>query len=282
MLPALLLIGLFSYYPAALAVYSSFTNYSLGAPVEFIGVRNYVQILTNDFYFRIGLINMLIITVFSVIKIITVPLLVAELVFWLQNTAHQYAFRTLFVLPTVVPGIVFTLLWRHVYDPRTGLLNELLATLGLGQFQRTWLGDPDTALWAVIAVGFPYVDAFAFLILLGGLLNINPEYYDAARVDGATSWSRFWNIDLALLRPQFRILLFFAITGTVQGFAGIFILTNGGPGYATYVPALEMYQRIAQGDLGYASAIGVLLLAMIVVATVIILRWRRQEGVETA
>src|SRR5438876_692040 len=201
-------------------------------------------------------------------------------VFWLRHHVHQNLFRTLFVLPAVVPGLVFTLLWRQVYDPRTGLLNEFLAAVGLSPWQHAWLGDASTALWAIVAVGFPYVDAFGFLILLGGLLNINAEFFDAAKVDGAGWWARFRHVDVPLLLAQFRILLFFAITGTVQGFASIFILTQGGPGYATYVPALQMYFHISDGDFGYASAIGVILFVMIFVATLFILRFRRQEAVE--
>lgn len=281
-LPALALIGVFTYYPAATAVYYSLTDFSLRNVTQFVGLANYQQILTSDFYFHTGLINMVILTVASVLKAVTVPLLVAELIFWLRNRVHQYVFRTLFVLPAVVPGLVFTLLWRQVYDPRTGLLNQLLAVIGLSQWQQAWLGDANTALWAIVGVGFPYVDAFAFLILLGGLLNINSDYFDAATVDGAGWWARFRHIDVPLLIAQFRILLFFAITGTVQGFASIFILTQGGPGYATYVPALQMYLRISDGDFGYASAIGVVLFVMILVMTLFILRFRRQEALEIA
>jgi ABC-type sugar transport system permease subunit len=281
-LPAIVLLGVLIYYPAALAIYYSLTNFSLGNVTQFVGLANYQQIITDDFYFRTGMVNMLLIAITSVIKTVTVPLLVAELIFWLRNRVHQYVFRTLFVLPAVVPALVFALLWKQVYDPRTGLLNELLAVLGLSGWQQAWLGNAHTALWAIIGVGFPYVDAFAFLILLGGLLNINSEFFDAAKVDGAGWWSRFRHIDLPLLVAQFRILLFFAVLGTVQGFAGIFILTQGGPGTATYVPALQMYLRISDGDFGYASAIGMILFAMIFVATIFILRFRRQVAIEVA
>ena len=95
-------------------------------------------------------------------------------------------------------------------------------------------------------------------------------------------WQRFRNIDLPLLVPQFRILLFFAIAGTVQGFVSIFILTRGGPGMTTYIPSLQMYMRIADGDFGYASAVGVILFLFILVATFVVLRLRRNDGVEDA
>jgi ABC-type sugar transport system permease subunit len=281
-LPAVALIALFSYYPAGMAVYYSFTNYSLRAITEWVGLDNYRTILFEDPYFSVGMRNMVIITITSVIKTLTVPLLIAELIFWLRNSWHSFIFRTLFILPTVVPGLVFTLMWRQIYDPDTGLINELLGLVGLDDLQTAWLGNPETALWAIIGVGFPWVDAFALLILLGGLLNINGDFFDAAKVDGATVWQRFRNIDLPLLVPQFRILLFFAIAGTVQGFVSIFILTRGGPGMTTYIPSLQMYMRIADGDFGYASAVGVILFLIILVATFVVLRLRRNEGIEEA
>jgi ABC-type sugar transport system permease subunit len=281
-LPAIALIALFSYYPSGMAIYYSFTNYSLRSITEWVGFDNYQHILFEDPYFRTGIKNMVIITFTSVLKTLTVPLLIAELIFWLRNSWHSYMFRTLFILPTVVPGLVFTLMWRQVYDPDTGLLNEILGLMGLDHLQTAWLGNPDTALWAVIGVGFPWVDAFALLILLGGLLNINADYFDAAKVDGASIWQRFRNIDLPLLVPQFRILLFFAIAGTIQGFVSIFILTRGGPGMTTYIPALQMYMRISDGDFGYASAVGVILFLIVLVATFLVLRLRRNDGVESA
>lgn len=281
-IPAIALIAIFAYYPAGMAFYYSLTNFSLREVTEFVGLDNYRDVLFDDQYFRTGFGNMALIVATSILKTITVPLLVAELVFWLRNGVHQYIFRTLFVLPAVVPDLVFTLMWRQVYEPNTGLLNQLLASMGFAQFQRAWLGDEDTALWAVIAVGFPFVSAFAFLIFLGGLLSVNGEYFDAAKVDGASWWQRFMHMDVPLLMPQFRILLFFAVTGTIQGFAGIFILTRGGPGFSTYIPALQMYLRISEGDLGYASAIGVVLFVLILALTLIILRFRRNDAIETS
>lgn len=276
-LPSALMIGIFTYYPTFMSVYYSFTNFSLRNETSFVGLDNYTEILRDDFYFRTGILNMVILTVAGVIKTLTMPLLAAELVYWLRNTRHQYVFRTLFVLPAVVPDLVFALLWKQVYDPNTGLLNQVLDLVGLEQFQRGWLGQDSTALWAIVWVGFPFISAFAFLIYLGGLLNINADLFDAARIDGAGVIARFRNIDAPLLVPQFRIMLFFAFAGTVQGFASIFILTGGGPGFSTYVPALQMYLRIADGDFGYASAIGVILFACVCVATYVVLHFRKQS-----
>jgi raffinose/stachyose/melibiose transport system permease protein len=200
---------------------------------------------------------------------------VAELIFRLRNSVHQYVFRTLFVLPAVVPGLITVFLWRMVYDPYAGLLNQILRVVGLSEWTTAWLGNESTALWAIIGAGFPYISAFPFLIYMGGLLNISTEMYDAARIDGANWWRQFWRIDVPLLLPQMRLLIFFTLAGTIQGFAQIYIYTRGGPGYATYVPGLQMYYQLAEGDFGYASAIGVLLFIVIFAGTLFSLRFRR-------
>ena len=273
-LPTVLMVAMFTFYPALSAFYYSFTDFNLSSVTQWVGLNNYKTIFTNDSYFWVGVKNMVIVVAASFLKSVTVPLLAAELVYWLRNAIHQYVFRTLFVLSAVVPTLVITLLWKQVYDPY-GLINSLLSSIGLGGWRHAWLGDEATALWSVIAVGFPYLTAFPFLIFLGGLLTISREVYDSAAIDGAGRWKRFTQVDMPHLRPQFRIVAFFAVVGSVEGFASIFILTNGGPGTATYVPALEMYSRIGSGDLGYASAIGVILFVVIVAATMFILRFRR-------
>ena len=278
-LPAIALILLFSYYPALMAFYYSLTDFSIRNVTEFIGFENYRKILTDDFYFRVGFGNLALILIFSLLKTLTVPLLVAELIFRLRNSVHQYVFRTLFVLPAVVPGLITVYLWRMVYDPYAGLLNETLRAVGLSQWTTAWLGNESTALWAIIAAGFPYISAFPFLIFMGGLLNISTEMYDAARMDGAGWWRQFWHIDVPLLTPQTRLLLFFTLAGAIQGFAQVYIYTRGGPGYATYVPGLQMYYQIAEGDFGYASAIGVVLFAIIFSGTIFLLRFRREAEV---
>ncbi len=275
-LPSMVLILVFSYYPAAMAFYYSFTNFSIRSITEFIGIENYRRILTSDFYFQVGFLNLGLLLVTSLLKTLTMPLLAAELIFRLRNSVHQYVFRTLFVLPAVVPGLISVFLWRMVYDPYAGLLNQVLRLFGMNDWTRAWLGNESTALWAIIGAGFPYIGAFPFLIYMGGLLNISNELYDAAKIDGANWWRQFWSIDVPLIVPQMRLLIFFTLAGTIQGFAQIYIYTRGGPGYATYVPGLQMYYQLAEGDFGYASAIGVILFIAVFAGTLFSLRFRRQ------
>ena len=274
-MPSLTLIVIFTYYPAVLAFNNSLTNMSLRRVTEYVGLENYVKILTSDFYFRVGFVNLLIIIVASILKTITVPLLVAELIFWLRSNTLKYLFRTFFIFPAVVPGLITILLWRMIYAPNIGLINQILRAVGLTQFETAWLGDERTALLAIVGAGFPFVNIFALLIYLGGLIDINPELFDASAIDGAGRWARFWRIDVPLLGQQFRLLLFFTFSGAIQGFASIWVFTRGGPGYATYTPALQMYRQLIDTEYGYGSAIGVLLFLMSFGVTLMLLRFRR-------
>ncbi len=274
LLPSLLLIIIFGYYPAFMAIYYSFTNFKAGGVIEFIGFENYIRILTEDRFFGVGFGNMTLLVVTNILKTITMPLLIAELIFWLKNEGRRYLFRTLYLLPAVVPGLVIVYMWRMVYDPYDGLLNRLLEVFGLNN-GTAWLANEQTAIWAIIGAGFPFIGAFPLLIYMGGLLNINPEMFEAARIDGATWWTRFWKIDFPLLRPQTMLLVFFAFNGAVSGFEHIFVFTRGGPGIATYVPGLQMYFRIAEGEFGYASAIGAVLFIIVFVGTLVLVGNRR-------
>ena len=276
LLPALVCILIFAYYPTLMAGYYSLTNHSARNPVtEFVGLKNYVDILTKDTYFRIGFGNMALITITSMIKVVTMPLLVAELIFWLRKESRRYLFRTLYLLPAVVPGLIGVYMWTMVYDPYDGLLNHILNALFGIPMGRAWLADSSTAIWAIIFHGFPFIGAFPLLIYMGGLININSELFDAARIDGASWVQRFRKIDIPLLMPQIRLLLFFSFNGAVSGFADVLVFTRGGPGNATYVPGLQMYLKISEGDFGYASAIGGILFILVFIGTLFIIRSRR-------
>ena len=273
LLPSIVLIIIFGYYPAITAVLYSFTNFNSRTPTEFVGLENYINIITKDEFFRVGFGNMVLIIITNMLKTITMPLLIAELIFWLKRESRRYLFRTLYLLPAVVPGLVIIYMWTMVYDPYDGLLNQILGLFGVEG--RAWLAEEATAIWAIIGAGFPWIGAFPLLIYMGGLLNINHEIFDAAKIDGANWINRFFRVDLPLLRPQIALLLFFAFNGGVSGFDNVFVFTRGGPGIATYVPGLQMYNRIATGDFGYASAVGAVLFVIVFIGTLLIVRNRR-------
>jgi ABC-type sugar transport system permease subunit len=279
LLPTMALLLTFNYYPAISGLYHSFTKWNPGLPDKWIGLANF-QSLLNDDFLRRGVINTVILVLTGFVKTLTVPLLVAELLFAVRSRFAQYWLRSLFIFPIVVPGVAGILIWRNIYDPNIGLLNNLLAKVGLMNLQQpmAWLGNPGTAIWAIVGVGFPWVSGFALLLYYGGLISIPVELFDAAKVDGAGGARRFWNIDLPLLMGQIKLLVILGFIGGVQEFALVFILTEGGPYNSTYTPALELYyQAMRFNNFGLASAIGTVMFLVILGGTIINLRYVRSS-----
>lgn len=272
LVPTLSLLLLFNYYPAVSGLYHAFTVWKPGIETRWVGLQHFETIL-HDAYFWVGIRNAVILVIAGYVKVFTVPLLVAELLFAIRNRFLQYGIRSLFIIPLVVPGVVGILVWVNIYDPNIGLLNRTLIALGLSDLTNVWLGNANTALAAIIGIGFPWVSPFALLIFYGGLITIPQELFDAAKVDGASAWKRFRHIDAPLLMSQFRLLLILGFIGSVQEFQSIFLTTGGGPGNVTYTPALELYyQAVRFNNFGLASAIGAVLFLVILGGTVFYMR----------
>ncbi|MGQ9790709.1 MAG: carbohydrate ABC transporter permease [Armatimonadota bacterium] len=274
--PTLILLALFNYYPAALGLSRAFTRWETGEEPQWIGISNFVAMWQDEFL-RLSLRNLLILLAASVLKTLTMPLLVAELLMSLRSPRWQYILRTAFILPMVVPGMVTMLLWGFIYDGSVGLLNQVLELLGMGGLTRSWLGESGTALWAIIGIGFPWAGGLALLIYLAGLNQISGDVWDSCQVDGVSGLKRVWYVDLPLLLPQVRLLVILTLIGTLQDFGSILILTGGGPGLATHVPALHMYfQAFRFGHMGYAAAIGLTLFVAIFALSLLNLLWGRR------
>ena len=272
LIPTLVMLLVFNYYPAFSGIYHAFTVWSPGIETKWVGLKQFRE-LGGNHYFWTGVGNLLILIGTGFLKLL-IPLAVAEMVFLIKSSKIRYAFRTLFVLQIIVPGVVGILLWVNVYDPNIGLANQVLRAVGLGSLARYWLGDSHTAIWSIVFMGFPWVSAFALLIFYGGLISIPSEIIDASQLDGASTLRRIFNVDLPLLMGQFRLLLILTFIAMVQEFAAVFLTTGGGPGSATYVPSLELYyQAVRFNNFGNASAIGAVLFIVILAGTVLNLRY---------
>ena len=268
------------------AFYYAFTDWSLSTrtmrEVKFIGFDNFVKMITEG-YLLLGVKNLLIMMIASFLKLLTVPVLLAELVFAMRtlsghSSRRRYWFRLLLVVPMVVPGVVSTLMWKNIYDPNIGALNSILDVLGLSSWKHAWLGDSRTALGAIIFMGFPWINSFAFLVFYGGLINIPEELFEAAKVDGSTPAWNFFHIHLPLISPQIKMLVITTFIGAVQDYGGVYLLTQGGPGYTTYVPGLELYYAATKfGQYGYACAMGLVMFIVILIGSLLNLRIRTQE-----
>lgn len=273
LLPTFALIAVFSYYPAFSALYHAFTNWNGVLVAKWIGVENFLE-MVSDRVLLASLGNMGKVVVWSLLVTLVVPLTVAELIHSLRGARAQYWYRLLFVLPIVVPWVVTLLVWRFIYDPDVGLLTALLEALRI-DFKSRWLGDPDLALYCLMFIGFPWAAGTNVLIYTAGLQTIGTEIVDSARIDGATGIRRVFHIDLPLLVGQIRLLAVLSVIGSIQGYGAQLVLTRGGPGYATMVPGMYMYdQAFMYSRMGYASAIGSSMFIIILALTIVMMRVR--------
>jgi raffinose/stachyose/melibiose transport system permease protein len=278
-LPTIVLITIFSYYPAFSALYRSLFKWDGAFTAEFIGINNFITMVQDD-VMSAAARNLAIVVVFTLFVEVTFPLISAVLLFHLRSKHSAYILRTLLVIPVVVPGIVIILIWKFIYNPSIGLLNQTLELLGLSQYATNWLGNPDTALISVAAIKFPWAGGISFLIYLAGLQNIEKDVFDAAIVDGANWFKRFFRIELPLIMGQVKLLVILTLIGVIQSYQRFLILTEGGPVLSSMVPGLHMYfSAFRYQRFGYGSAIGVVLFVIIFSLTVISRKFIR-GGVE--
>ncbi len=275
-LPTLVFVGVFSYYPAVKAMQGAFSNWNGFNPPVFVGLGNFVQMF-QDPVFIASLWHVLIWTVVGIPLSLIPPFLVAEMIFHLGKARSQYVFRTMFIVPMVLPGFVGLLIWLFIYQP-TGLLNQFLGAVGLGFLRHQWLADPHTALGALIGMGFPWIGAFQLLVLYAGLQAIPMEILDAAAVDGVGTWSRIRAIDIPMIRGQWKLLFILAIVSVPQNLIAPLILTDGGPGTATVTPVFYMYQTaIGYGLYGYGMAIAFLLFLVMMLLAIVNMKYIQSQ-----
>lgn len=278
LIPSFALVIVLNYIPIVQSFYRSVFQWRGGSMATFVGLANFAELLTdNAFVTSVG--NMLQLLLFHLIAIVTMPLLAAELIFALRTRPGlQQLYRVLFVVPLVVPQMVILLIWTFIYDGEVGLLNAVLELVGLQEITRGWLADPNTALYAVMGVNFPWVRGTAVLIYLAGLLGVNTEVWDATRLDGVGGFRRFFAIDVPLIMGQLKLMIIMTILNQTQHFVGILILTGGGPGWSTLVPGLYLYQNAFEhARMGYANAVGVVLFGFLMIVTVINMKFLRTD-----
>jgi ABC-type sugar transport system permease subunit len=269
LLPSLLLIGIFSYYPALRSLIGGFYQWNgFSAPV-YAGISQFTQYVKGP-NFGTEVTNLAILVGGSIAITLVSQFTAAEVVTHLPRRAARVA-RYVLVLPIVLPPLVLIEVWAYLLQPGSGLVDRIFAAVGLPQ--PTWFSDPHLALPSILLIGFPWISNLGFLIFLGGLQNLPKDVLDASRLDGAGPLRRVFAVDIPLLLPQFRIVVILSGIYAVQNFIPILLLTNGGPGTATLVPGLDMYQSAFQNDqYGYGMAIGTLLFVAMLVFTLIVMR----------
>ncbi|MDQ1256029.1 MAG: L-arabinose transport system permease protein AraP [Candidatus Hydrogenedentes bacterium] len=270
----------FNYVPAISALYHAFTAWTPGKPATWAGLRNFTTLFQDPIFLK-SLVNLLKLGSFVFVVNLTVPFVVAEMIYHLRSERWSYAARVALVLPMIVPGVVIFMIWQYIYSD-AGLLTAVLETLNLHDWIYGWLSNPKTALWAVACVGFPFAHGFNILIYYAGLANLPQSILEAAEVDGLGAFGRILHIHIPLVVSQIKLLVVVTMIGVVNGFESIYILTrDGGPGYETMVPGLYMYLNgFVFERMGYAAAMGLLMLLFLLVFTVLINRLVRTEDYE--
>jgi multiple sugar transport system permease protein len=270
--PVILGIAAFQLVPIALSIFASLTDWDgLNSP-EVVGLENYRKLIAEDPYFRKTVRN----TLFFVAGHIPLTMGIALALALLCNSRMRgiALFRTAYFMPSVSNVVAVSVVWFWFFQPQDGVLNGLLSTIGIDG--PAWLSDIKWAMPAVIVVSVWQGVGYPMIILLAGLQGIPESLYDAAKMDGSTSFQRFRDITLPLLTPSLFFLLITQFISSFQVFGIIFVMTQGGPANATSVYIYYLYQNaFAFGRMGYASAMAWLLFAAIALVT--FAQWKLQK-----
>ena len=265
--PVVLASVVFLLGPMLTSLWWSLNDYSGLQPPVFVGLKNYVELLTNDALFREALWNTTKFVILGMSLGPTLGLLTALMLN--ENVKFQAFFRTAYFLPVMTSLVVVSTLWRVLYN-KQGLINAGLTALGFPAVG--WLSDPNVALFSVVLASVWQGFGFETVVFLAALKAIPRELYEAAMIDGAGAWARFWNVTLPQLRPVVLVAYIVGIIGSYQVFDQVFVMTAGGPIHATTTVVFYLFGKFQDLRLGYASAVAYILFVILVVFSFI--QWR--------
>ncbi|GAB3805558.1 carbohydrate ABC transporter permease [Micromonospora zhanjiangensis] len=277
-LPALLFYAVFVLRPLALTVQYSLYHWNGIGVARWAGLDNYVAVFTDrDLLKIIG--NAFVLIVFFSFIPVGLGLLVATVVRRITTGPFGTAVRIILFLPQVIPLVAAGIAWSWLFSS-TGLVNQVLRGVGLDGLARAWLGDFDTALPSVGVIGAWVMLGLCTILLVTGMSKIDPTLYEAARLDGAGPVREFLAVTLPSLRQEIGVCLTVTVIAALASFDIVYIATAGGPGRQTTVPGLEIYRlAFAQRQVGLASALGVVLTALVLICVLPIQRLtRRTDG----
>lgn len=280
--PAILLYAVFVLWPYGQAIYISLTQWSgVAASPTFIGLGNYERLITDP-HFRTALTHNF--QLLILLPIVTLGLALTFATLFTQGgggVRGAQFYRVVFFFPQVMSVVIIGVLWQYIYNPIVGLLNSSLDAVGLGGLTRAWLGDPSTALWAVAAVVVWQAVGFYMVLFIAGMQSIPVSFYEAATLDGASRWQAFWGITIPLLWDNIRVAIIYIGIACLDLFTIVAVMTEGKPNRASDVVARYMYEvAFTNSQFGYASTIGVALLALTLILSVLTLRFTQRERLE--
>lgn len=266
LLPTGVLLGLFIAYPFVKGVLLAVTDAKVGVPGTFVGLRNFAALL-DDSIFRVAVWNTVVYTAVTTVFKLALGLWLALLLN--RHFKGKAVTRAFVLLPFIIPTVLSTFAWKWMFDPTFSVINWTLYQLGIIHARINWLGDPHLALVSVIIVNVWRGVPFYAISLLAGLQTINPELAEAAAIDGARPWQRFWYVTWPLLLPVTMVVVLFSVIQTFADFQLVYVLTGGGPANATQLFATYAYQiGVGTGLLSQGAAISLAMFPVLLVVVV--------------
>ncbi len=278
---ALVVYGVFVLLPSLLGLGYSFTNWSAySTEVHWVGLANFKAILQPNSEYLGAIVNTVFFTVATIILKTVIALALAVL---LTSGVRRlaYLYRALIYLPALLPMVAVGIVFKSILDPDTGLLNSTLRLVGLGFLAQQWLTNIKIALWSVIGVDTWKGVGYIMVILIAGILAIPREYYEAAAIDGASGWQTFRFITLPLLRPVLAVTTVLNLLYALRVFDIVYVLTNGGPGYATDTVYTAIFNAFSLGQWGVATALSTVFLIVMLALGFVVL-WLLRPPTEAA
>lgn len=275
--PALVVFTFAVMLPVAMTGVYSLTEWNGYGPMTFVGVRNYTDALTDPLFLR-SFVNVAGYILATLVLEVLIGLILAGVV---HSIRRSLWFRVAIFTPVLLPMVVVAVLWSFVYNSDFGLLHGTLEGLGLTRFERVWLGDPKTALLAIsVTSGWVYA-GFYMTIFYAALGQVDPEVIEAARLDGAGEIGLFARIKVPIIASSVAVGVLLCITGGFQGFDLFYVMTNGGPYGATEIPTTYLVKVVFNfGNVGYGSAMSMLLTAVIIGTGLVFMAIRRRRRQE--
>lgn len=274
LVPAVALYGYFIAYPMIESVRLSFYKWSgfRTETPEFVGLQNYKRLFTQDPVFWKAFTNSLIWVTLSLLIPMVLGLVLA--LGLNRKIAGRNAMRSVIYIPAVFASITVAAMWRWIYNPTLGLVNQTLKALSLDSWTQAWLGDPKIALYSVFVASVWQAVGFPMVLFLAGLQSVSQELLDAARMDGASAWQVFRNVTLPALRPTTVVVVILTIINSLKVFDLVVGMTGGGPAQSTQVLALWSYtQSFINHNFGGGGAVATVLLIVSLVLVVPYLSW---------
>jgi multiple sugar transport system permease protein len=271
-LPFILGFILWFLIPAGTAAWLSFHEWNMIRPPKFVGLNNFTKLFSDRLFWQALKVTV----VYSVISV-PLRLVIGFLIAVLLNTKIRAMplFRTIYYMPSIVPAVANAVLWAWILNSEFGLLNAGLSLFGISRIR--WLQEPELALPALIIMSLWTVGS-SMVIYLAGLQGIPDTFYEAAEIDGAGGWPKFWNITVPLMSPVILFNMVMGIIGSFQVFTAGYLMTDGGPQNATLFYVLLLYRSgFKQLKMGYASAMAWVLFLIIVLLTLAVFKWSSRQ-----